>query len=274
MNWRNSEKVSVLIAAHNAERTIGLAVKSSLIGLRSTDELLVFLDGCSDDTRGQLAKIKDSRLKVYESQANLGRVAARNALFEYSSGEIVCILDADDVSMPWRFALSRFLLRKYDVVFGSAILFGELPMGLFFITYPYRLSPRFSNILLTYKNPFVHSTVAMRRKCLTNTYLYNDVVAEEYDLWIRLAIEDNKIFRSALPFSGYRIHKSQISKNPDFYLAGEKCKVLQANRKKLIFKLQNEYLLDGDFLLRDLTKHHLGIRVEALISTWISKFRK
>ena len=57
----------------------------------------------------------DTRLKIY-SRANLGMVATRNELLALSSGDLVAIMDADDISHPRRIAAQvEFLETNPDV---------------------------------------------------------------------------------------------------------------------------------------------------------------
>lgn len=186
---RSSNRVSVVIAAKDAEKTIGLCLRSALIGLRSDDEVLVFLDGCSDSTSNQVRSFSDSRIHVFESHTSIGRSAARNFLVQQASSDIISVLDADDFCLPWRFIISRRLLRKYDVVFGSSLLFGNVPFRLpLAISYPVRLTPMMSQRILANRNPFIHSTASYRKSVLEGQEPYEDVIAEEYLLWVKLAI--------------------------------------------------------------------------------------
>jgi len=256
--------ISVLMAAFNAEATILRSIRSTLLALGSQDELLIFLDGCTDKTSEMVSRIKDKRLRVFESQTNIGRVAARNRLYMESKGEIISILDADDLSLPWRFVVTRTLLRKYDVIFGSALIFGELSVKLpFLMTFPSRLSSRECQCLLATRNPFVHSTAAFRKSIVSeNRPLYEDIVAEEYDLWIRFAIEDRNFIKTATPLSAYRRHKNQVSQTPGFSEKGESCMTLNSHRALLISKLVSFYQFKGPDELFSFTENLCPVRLE------------
>jgi len=230
----NRKTFSVLMAAKNAENTIELAVRSTLLALGSRDELLVYLDGCQDGTELVLRRVKDSRLKVYESPVTVGRSDARNQLSLRAKGDFLAILDADDVSLPWRFWVSRQMLKKSDAIFGSAIFFGALPHRLpLALSYPIRLRPELARLVLTYRNPFIHSSAAFKRNIVTPGDLYRDIVAEEYQLWMRLALQNSRLYRTPIPLIAYRFHAKQISKGPGFFENGEACPQLNATRESL-----------------------------------------
>ena len=230
----SSESISVVVAAKNAERTISLCVKSALIGLGKNDEVLVFLDGCADGTGDIVRAIADTRLRVFESESGLGRSEARNYLIGQASNNLISILDADDVALPWRFVVSRKLLRKYDFVFGSAILFGNLPFGLrAAISYPVKLSPALSRHVLASRNPFIHSTASFRKHSLGSDEPYGEFIAEEYVLWVKMANQGRTFYRSRIPMSCYKIHPTQISAQENYQSKVEDCAVLRQEKARL-----------------------------------------
>lgn len=233
--------IAVIVAAKNAGDTISVCLKSALVGLRKGDELLVFLDGCTDDTPEKVRAIADSRVRVFESKTGVGRSEARNYLISRSAANAIAVLDADDIALPWRFEISRRLLRKFDFVFGSAFLFGDLPLGLrIAISYPVRLSPSLANQTLAHRNPFIHSTAAFRKSCLIGTKPYEDVLAEEYLLWLQMANSERTFFRSRLPLSCYRLHQSQLSAQESYKERVETCVEIRNAREQLRRRLPRD----------------------------------
>ncbi|MDA8796543.1 glycosyltransferase [Aquiluna sp.] len=231
------EPISVLIAAKNAQDTISFCIRSALIGLRAKDEVLIFLDGCTDNTHRLVAAITDPRIQVFSSKAGVGRSSARNFLIENSKSPLIAILDADDFALPWRFAFSRRLLRRNDAVFGSAFLFGSLPYGLpLALTYPAKILPRLVPQILQTRNPFVHSTAAYRRSALEDSSAYEEVIAEDYALWLRMAIQGKTLRRSRLPIGGYRLSPVQLSAAANYQQQVNECTVLRS--RKLTLKEQ------------------------------------
>jgi len=205
------------MAAKNAESTIKSAVRSCLLSLRKSDELLVFLDGCEDNTESILKTIKDSRLKIFKSQASVGRSAARNRLIDESKNEYLAIQDADDLSLPWRFPCSRRLLRRFDIVFGNGVIFGpRLRLLPFAPLYPFAIKPNLAPMILSYRNPFIHSGAIFKKSLLSGGIRYKDVPAEEYLMWIELAQDKALIFRTRIPQVCYRLHASQVTNSGSF----------------------------------------------------------
>ncbi|MCG6944211.1 MAG: glycosyltransferase [Deltaproteobacteria bacterium] len=86
-------KVSVVIPAYNAERTIGEAVVQSLSQTRGSlqVELVVVDDGSTDDT----AAIAESAGATVIRQQNAGPAAARNRGWQSATGTFICFTDSD-----------------------------------------------------------------------------------------------------------------------------------------------------------------------------------
>jgi glycosyltransferase involved in cell wall biosynthesis len=91
---------SVVIAAYNAEHTLGKAIQSVLDQTWPAHELIVVDDGSTDATSA-VARGFGARV-VCIRQANAGVSAARNAGADRASGDWLAFLDADDWYYPDR----------------------------------------------------------------------------------------------------------------------------------------------------------------------------
>lgn len=93
--------VSVLIAAHNEEDSIGDKVRNVLCCDYPADRLQVVVasDGSSDGTLRVLESIHDSRLIVLDLP-RAGKAAALNAGVAYCTGEILVFSDANSMFAP------------------------------------------------------------------------------------------------------------------------------------------------------------------------------
>jgi succinoglycan biosynthesis protein ExoU len=98
------EKVCVIIAAKNAQETIGRAVRSAL-GEPEVAEVVVVDDGSDDRTMAAAADAGDGsgRLDIIRFRVNRGPSAARNHAIAVSRAPLISILDADDFFFPGRF---------------------------------------------------------------------------------------------------------------------------------------------------------------------------
>ena len=97
-------KVSVLIPVYNASAFLKNSV-NSILNQTFTDFELLLLDDCSSDNSVEIIKgFKDSRIKYYQNEHNLGISESRNRLMDLAQGEYLAIMDNDDLSLPERFA--------------------------------------------------------------------------------------------------------------------------------------------------------------------------
>ncbi|MCX7646471.1 MAG: glycosyltransferase family 2 protein [Rhodobacteraceae bacterium] len=105
MSPQEGRSVAVIIAARDAEATVGDAVASALAE-PEVAEVVVIDDASGDDTAGAARRAagRDGRLAVHRAARNLGPAAARNLGIARSSAPLVAVLDADDLLLPGRFA--------------------------------------------------------------------------------------------------------------------------------------------------------------------------
>ncbi|HEY2150356.1 MAG TPA: glycosyltransferase [Vicinamibacterales bacterium] len=93
-------RVSVVIPAFNAGRTIAAAIQSVFAQTCGDYELIVVDDGSTDDTLSQVRMSGDHITCL--CRANGGAGAARNEALRIATGHLVAFLDADDVWLPWK----------------------------------------------------------------------------------------------------------------------------------------------------------------------------
>lgn len=90
--------LSVLMTAYNREKYIAEAIESVLAST-FTDFELIIVDDCSVDNTVRIANEyaqKDTRIKVYVNEKNLGQFPNRNHALDYAKGAYVMYVDSDD----------------------------------------------------------------------------------------------------------------------------------------------------------------------------------
>lgn len=90
--------VSVVIPVYQSERTVGEAISSALMQTYPRVEVVVCLDGATDRS-GAIVDAYGDLIRVVR-QENQGLAAARNSAIAAARGELVALLDADDVILP------------------------------------------------------------------------------------------------------------------------------------------------------------------------------
>lgn len=102
---------SVLIPCHRAANTIGPALESVLAQTRPPSEVIVLLDGESDETESRLERFQ-RRIRLLK-QSPLGAACARNRLIAEAHGSVLAFLDADDVWHPKYLETQSNNLQRY-----------------------------------------------------------------------------------------------------------------------------------------------------------------
>ena len=95
-------KVSIIIPACNAEKTLAAALESALNQTLRDIEVICVNDGSTDSTRNIIAAHmeKDSRLRGLSFNYSGGTVFARKMGIQDATGEYIMHLDADDLLLP------------------------------------------------------------------------------------------------------------------------------------------------------------------------------
>lgn len=99
---KNQPLVSILINNYNYERYVGMAIDSVLQQTYKNIEVIVVDDGSTDNSRDVINRYGDQIVAVFKK--NGGQASAMNAGFAASKGEIICLLDADDLFLPEKVA--------------------------------------------------------------------------------------------------------------------------------------------------------------------------
>ena len=113
--------LSVIVPAYNASSYIRACLDSILMPATGDSlEVLVIDDGSRDETLSICRGIEDGRLSVHH-QKNGGVSSARNSGLQFSQGEFVMFVDADDVLADgWWEEVRQHLSPEEDIVFFSA----------------------------------------------------------------------------------------------------------------------------------------------------------
>jgi len=182
--------VSVVMSVYNGQRFVGQTIESVLDQTYNDFEFIIVNDGSTDGT-GQIIKgYKDRRIRIINSQANLGLPAALNRGISSANGAYIARVDADDPCFPDRFEKQvRFLDAHPDIqaVGGAAVVVNEAGRRLCLVKHP--SAPEIIEKTLLKHNCFVHGAVIMRRSAFEQAGQYREqfTYAQDYDLWLRMS---------------------------------------------------------------------------------------
>lgn len=182
-------KVSVIMAAYNAEQTIDEAVQSILNQTYNQFEFLIVNDGSTDLTDKKLEAYNDPRIRII-SQENKGCVNATTRAFNLSKGQYIAIMDADDISLPERLERSVNFLDNNPscVVVGTGYINRNIETGTDETVVPPGNDRELRRFLLS-ADPFKHPSIMVRSTALKKIGGYNTKIDHgfDYELYSRLA---------------------------------------------------------------------------------------
>ncbi|HYP91088.1 MAG TPA: glycosyltransferase family A protein [Polyangiaceae bacterium] len=122
--------VSVVVAAHNAGKTLAYAVDSLLDQTHQRLEVLIGDDASDDDTLQVMEKYAgEPRVRRFRSLDNQGAYNLRNALAARARGELLTFHDADDLALSTRIERQVACLERTRAVACATGLLRVRPDG-------------------------------------------------------------------------------------------------------------------------------------------------
>lgn len=214
-------KISVILPVYNCANYIKDSIQSILNQSYKDFSLNVIDDGSVDGSLDMLCGIEDQRLKIFRNDKNRGLIYTLNRGLDISKeSDYIIRMDADDISLPNRFALQLEVLEKnpeIGVVGSRVITFGDnIPDRLLEV-------PEFEDKIIPAficKNPIIHPSVMMRGSILNKSGLGYDPAYpkyEDYKLWIDL-FNKCKFYNIPQPLLKYRRHTNNVTNTGNYNL--------------------------------------------------------
>jgi GT2 family glycosyltransferase len=217
---------TVVIPAYNAGRFIAGAIGSVLRQTIDDFEIVVVDDGSTDDTLERVATFaSDTRIRLAR-QEQRGPSAARNRGIELARGELVSMLDADDLWLPqYLEQMRRAFERDPDAGFAytdawvlndegkvrrkTAMAYQQPPAE------PPR-DPRLLMLELARRN-FVYTAATVKRSVLTEVGGYDERFrhGEDLELWLRIASNGYRAARAEGILAIHRDHSGSLTSDTE-----------------------------------------------------------
>ena len=184
--------VSILMSIHNGEKHLVESINSILHQTYKNLEIIICDDFSNDNTLKICKEYekKDSRIKIVTNKQNLGLTKSLNNLIEQSVGELIARQDADDISYKQRFSkqVNYFQESKYDFCVTRA---ESMQIKKVIPKYSFYLPAR---MVSSFKNPFIHGTLMIRREVLLEIGSYNErfYYAQDFRLFKDLLTKKKK----------------------------------------------------------------------------------
>lgn len=206
-------RVSVIVAARDAGETLEATLAS--VGAQTfTDWEVVLVDDGSTDGTGEIARTAIDRIRVLRHEVAQGPGASRNQAVREAQGELVAILDADDLWRP-RYLESQLAVydralaegRRVGAVCCDADLLGpDGPMGI-------RWSQRVGGAQAVDITTMLHENVVFTSVlCPRSVFQALDgyeeddrIHLEDYDLWLRMIERGWEVVMNPETLAVYRL---------------------------------------------------------------------
>ena len=234
--------VSIVIPSFNYGRYLEETIDSVLAQTFQDFEVIVTDGGSTDeDTLRLLQSLQKPKTKVYMNEGRHLLGDNRNLGIARARGKYICCLDSDDKLKPTYLEKALFLLEtyNYDIVSAFVQCFGGSN-----VIWQVATAPTLEQV--TNANQF--AVVAVFRKDMwekaqgfRDRGLGKDLVAEDWDLWLRMMALGARVANIPEALMLYRIHDASLSKQAEVRSWEE--------QGKEIVKLNKEHLKRENYLL-------------------------
>jgi glycosyltransferase involved in cell wall biosynthesis len=208
-------RVSVIIPAYNASASLGEAL-DSVIAQRYDDWEAIVADDASADGTAELACGYHPRVRCVRSERNLGIGGARNLALADASGELVALLDADDL---WTPDYLRRQVAHYDAAIAAGNRVGIVCCDAT-VVYPsgrqersYTRNPITLDTLLRHNTIFVSALIPRALIDELGAFATDCLGTEDYDMWLRILETGHAALVVNEPLAIYRDGDETVSSN-------------------------------------------------------------
>ncbi len=209
--------VSVIVPAYRVADFIGEAIDSVLEQSFSDFEIIVVDDGAPDGE--EIARVVgqrcDERIR-YIRQENRGLAGARNTGILAARAPLIALLDGDDWWEPNFLAEQVTFLRNHPdvaLVYADAWIEGDpLAVGRTYMEFYPSVGDVTLHSLLVGKCAVIPSAVVARRDTMIQVGMFDDQlrVAEDLDMWLRLAKQGVRMAYQRKPLIRRRVHGNNL----------------------------------------------------------------
>ena len=199
----------------NGARFLQAACASVLSQEESDIECLIVDDGSSDTTPDMLQRLAaaDDRVRVIRQHGD-GIVTALNRGLHAARAPLIARMDADDFSLPGRFAQQLACLdaKPHVAALGTGWRAIDTAGSVTAVVEPPASADEVRGVLRD-RNCLAHSSVMLRRDLAVRHGLYRQALtgAEDYDLWLRLS-EHHDVENLPEPLIALREHPHQTTR--------------------------------------------------------------
>lgn len=169
------------MSVYNDAKNIDNSIESILNQDFKNFEFLIMDDGSTDKSYEIICKFsKDTRVKIFKNNINLGLTKSLNILLEASEGTLIARQDSDDLSLTSRLSkqLEFINSKNLDVCGTRAIIKGSTKLT---PNKSYYLPLKFT---FKIKNPFIHGSLLIKKSTMQSVNYYDErfLYSQDYKL--------------------------------------------------------------------------------------------
>ena len=227
-------KVSIITVCYNSEKTIEDTLKSIQTQTHSDIEYIV-IDGLSNDTTNNIIEKYNDIVSTHISEKDNGLYDAMNKGITLATGDIVGVLNSDDVFSDDNVIgkiVEGFNSKDVDAVYSDLIYVSENDLNK-----PTRLysSKIFSKRLIKFGLMLPHPTFYARKACYDKYGLYkiDYRVAADFELLTRFIGEGIRVKR--LPFISVKMREGGVSSSGLLWRIHQNFEIVRACKENGIY---------------------------------------
>jgi teichuronic acid biosynthesis glycosyltransferase TuaG len=197
--------ITILMPIYNGIEFINESVESIVGQTYEEWELIIGINGHQENSKEyQIAKIyenQNQKITVLDLHFISGKSEALNEMVKHAKYNYIALLDVDDIWNHNKLSIQSEFLHKYDVIGSKCIWFGktpgiipEIPVG------------DISEYDFSLVNPIINSSSIIRKELC----YWNEVVLDDYDLWLRIRKMNKKIYNCSEILVLHRIHNDSF----------------------------------------------------------------
>lgn len=259
--------VSVLMAAYNSEKFIGIAIESVLNSTYKNFELIITDDNSTDNTLSIARSYEnaDIRVKVILNDKNYGDYPNRNQAASYAKGKYLKYVDHDDYIYPYGLEQLVYYMEQFPEAGYGLCSISQHKFKIF----PFQLSP-----MEAYKMHYFDTEIFYRAplSAIIKKEAFDAVggftgkpFLGDFELW-HLLSQTYSVVLMPIGIVWYRVHEQQESNKMkadpsnhfQYLLLGEtlinspECPMDTESKKKVL----NEYKIKQSKAILSAGKHH------------------
>ena len=235
--------ISILMPIYNGIEFIDDSVNSIKNQTYENWELLIGINGHSKNSEIYKKALEyeiPDKIKIFDFYDIAGKSNTLNKLITKCNHDHIALIDVDDIWLPEKLKLQINYLNSYDVIGSKCIYFDnneeKIQTDTDYTRIPQIPDGDLENFNFLKFNPIINSSAIIKKElCWWN----NNIIIEDYDLWLRLKMLDKKFYNLSDILVKHRIHNNSFfnSKGNDKLVKKLIKKYSPTNKKKLNVKL-------------------------------------